>query len=689
MKNILIVLCLILSVYGCSERQSGKLVFNSSKTEGINVETDNIETVEKPGKFIASGPKAKVTYLPVTGVWNLDQFVFLDCEVENLSDQVQLVELMINGDRWTMGGVYVEPGNKKIVRAIILRQNPTREQMSQFPNMNAYPGGSIRLWWKSYRPDSIKAVSLYFPLTKSGDILKIGRASATGELKTYNDEEYLALMPFVDEYGQFIHKEWPGKIKNTEDLIAADTRESADLKANPGYTEMSKFGGWKNGPVLKATGHFRVEKYNGVWAIVDPEGYLFWSHGIDCVRPSAETPVEGREQFYKFLPDASGEFSDFVSQGRVSTTYTPDTTGKINLNSVKFVNFYGMNLRRKWGDDYKNKFSERTIERLKSWEINTIANWSDKAVFEKREIPYLINVGTARSRMLTDPFDPSFQSLVENQLTANYPKSLDDPWCLGIFVDNEISWGNEWAIGTNVFTTPRYPFAREVMIGQLKIKYVTITALNEKWSSNFKSWKELNDTRESFSGASDDFRLMSGLFAEEYFTKCKSAIKKVAPDKLYLGCRFDFHFYPEKDNNGRDWIVPYGGKYADIVSFNRYNYSCNTVKPPDNLDFPIIIGEFHLGALDLGLPHSGLRHSTNQVERALVYKNFMMQAVQNPYIVGVGWFQYIDQAYTGRNDGENYQIGFITTCDYPNQELIESAREVGINMYKERYGNKN
>jgi hypothetical protein len=86
---------------------------------------------------------------PETGFWTLYDYVFLDCEVENLSDQVQLIEMMINGDRWTMGGVYFEQGERKIVRSIIMRQYPTEQEMLQFPNMNAYPGGSIRLWWKS------------------------------------------------------------------------------------------------------------------------------------------------------------------------------------------------------------------------------------------------------------------------------------------------------------------------------------------------------------------------------------------------------------------------------------------------------------------------------------------------------------------------------------------------------------
>jgi hypothetical protein len=144
-------------------------------------------------------------------------------------------------------------------------------------------------------------------------------------------------------------------------------------------------------PKLKATGHFRVEKYNGVWAVVDPEGFLFWSHGIDCVRPGSETPVGRREHFYKFLPESTGEFADFVSSGRVSTTYTPVAAGSTEATTIKFVDFYGMNLKRKWGTDYNNIFIDRTIARLKSWEMNTIANWSDREVFERREIPYTIN----------------------------------------------------------------------------------------------------------------------------------------------------------------------------------------------------------------------------------------------------------------------------------------------------------
>lgn len=685
-KRTLVLLSAITILFGCTDNRKELMLFNAARPVGITRETNNIESGKTPGDFLVTGPGANVSFAPEKGVWSLGRYIFIDCEVENLSSEIQLAELMINGDRWTMGGVYFKPGDKKIVRTIIMRQNPNRKQLAQFPNMNGHPGGSIKLWWKSYEPDSIKTISIHLPLSQKGDVIRIGNVAASDEFKTYSDEEYKALMPMIDEFGQYIHKEWPGKIKNKEDLLAADSREVADLKANPGYKEMSKFGGWKNGPKLKATGHFRVEKYNGIWAIIDPEGYLFWSHGIDCVRPNSDTPVEGREQFYKFLPADAPEVKDFIYPGRVSSAYTPDSTGKININSVKFVNFYGMNLERKWGKDYLSGFNKRTIKRLKSWEMNTIANWSDRKVYEQREIPYTINANTARNRTLPDPFDPKFQASIENQLTINNSASLNDPWCLGIFIDNEIHWGNASFPGTVVLTTDGYLFAKKIMTDTLKKKYGTISALNKKWGSEFISWDNIMTNKTNFPGASDDIKIMSGLFADEYFFSCKSAIKKVAPNKLYMGSRFDFHFYPEDDLNGRNWVIPHGAGYADIVSFNRYNYSCNTMKPTENMDFPIILGEFHVGALDRGLPHSGLRNSTDQKERAFVYENFMMQAVSNPYIVGVGWFQYLDQPYTGRNDGENYQIGFITVGDYPNQEIVESAREVGRNMYRVRYG---
>lgn len=96
---------------------------------------------------------------------------------------------------------------------------------------------------------------------------------------------------------------------------------------------------------------------------------------------------------------------------------------------------------------------------------------------------------------------------------------------------------------------------------------------------------------------------------------------------------------------------------------------------------PAIIGEFHFGALDRGLFHTGLKPTKDQQARANAYRDYVTGALKNPIWVGANWFQYGDQAATGRGDGENYQIGFVDVCDTPYVETIEAAREIGRTMY--------
>jgi len=71
-----------------------------------------------------------------------------------------------------------------------------------------------------------------------------------------------------------------------------------------------------------------------------------------------------------------------------------------------------------------------------------------------------------------------------------------------------------------------------------------------------------------------------------------------------------------------------------------------------------------------------------------LYAAYVRSALRNPLIVGTHWFQYKDQATTGRGDGENYQIGFVDICDRPYGETIEASRSVGYDMYEYRLKTK-
>jgi hypothetical protein len=105
---------------------------------------------------------------------------------------------------------------------------------------------------------------------------------------------------------------------------------------------------------------------------------------------------------------------------------------------------------------------------------------------------------------------------------------------------------------------------------------------------------------------------------------------------------------------------------------------------PEGVDKPVIVGEFHFGALDRGMFHTGLVPTADQADRAAHYAAYVLGALAHPAFVGTHWFQYGDQPTTGRGDGENYQIGLVDIADTPYPETIRAVREVGTMMYRRR-----
>jgi len=126
----------------------------------------------------------------------------------------------------------------------------------------------------------------------------------------------------------------------------------------------------------------------------------------------------------------------------------------------------------------------------------------------------------------------------------------------------------------------------------------------------------------------------------------------------------------------KDWAVP-GMQAFDVFSLNCYQEKlpiANAQKIESLLRMPVMVGEWHFGALDAGLPASGIGHLRNQAERAKAYRVYLEDAAADPYCVGVHWFTMYDESALGRFDGENYNIGLLDVTDRPYRELIEAAK---------------
>ena len=595
---------------------------------------------------------------------DLSNYYGIMAKVANTGDCEFRIEGWINANKWDGSGIYLEPGETKTIELFMMR--PREKGLSVFLGMKGIPGGTVS--FAPINPKDIREI-----------IFKVytdGKASfSISQIKPYG--QYMSpqamsdskdFYPFIDKLGQYKHANWPGKVNSASDLKLAVISEDECLKSLPAPSDRDRFGGWMDGPSLKATGHFRTEKVNQRWWLIDPDGHLFWSNGITCVGfKHGETAISGRTNFFESLPDKNDSLAKFYS----------------NTNNETLFNFFACNLSRKYGSNWKEKSIRNIVKRLKSWGFNSYGNWSDSELYlnPDNRIPYTVGVSSGEKNLrFPNVFEPTFRNSVIEVLKGLDPKVINDPFCIGFFVDNEL---NVSGIAEQVMSLPSGSKTKLKFLEELKTKYLSIENLNRSWKTFFTNFTQI-DTITSFpEGATVDKRTFELKIMDLYYKICSEEVKNFAPNKIYFGSRLHCHYFP--DDPAESDIIQIASKYCDVVCFNRYRFSPKDLILPFNIDKPTIIGEFHFGALDRGPCYAGMRTVANQVQRAEAYIGYVKEALNNSQIVGTHWFMYSDMPYTGRSDGANAQIGFVDICDNPYPEIIEAARKIGYPLYKIRY----
>lgn len=531
----------------------------------------------------------------------------------------------------------------------------------------------------------IDRIQIFVGNTSDPHAFVVRNIRAEGSVETVDGSGFL---PFVDQYGQYKHADWKEKIHSDADFAEVQKAEEKDLDKHPGFKNLGQFGGWEDGPNLAATGFFRVEKVDGKWWFVDPEGLLFWSNGPTCIDSNfGYTGVQDRENYFENLPADDSELGRFY--GRSSWAPHGFYADKVPFKMQKT---YQANLFRKYGGKWNQSFIDMAHKRLKSWGMNTVANWAAPQLYLKQRTPYVANFFIRGNQVLAgsagywsqfhDVFDPSFRAAIKKHLAAR-KKECTDPWCIGFYVDNEMSWGGDgMSLALETLGCSADQAAKIEFVNDLKFKYKTVDRLNAAWGSNHGSWQALLDSTEmpDVIRAGEDLKRFYMKTANTYFRTVKEELKQAAPNHLYLGCRFAWV---------NDAVAVAASQYCDVVSYNKYNHSVRSLHLPYFIDRPIIIGEYHFGSTDCGHFHPGLREADTQAERADKFKNYVTSALDNPQMVGVHWFQYVDEHIAGRADGENYNVGLVDICDTPYPEMVTASREVTENMYEYRLDKEN
>ena len=326
----------------------------------------------------------------------------LALDVRNTGKTPAVIYADLNSDTWVRGYVSVPPGQTDTLYVFARRMKLSAAAVQEFPGMHGIPGGKMSLWAGIEEPILAKELKLFVVKPRADTTIEVSNVRPFGSSKLPDAPDFF---PFIDRYGQYQHKDWPGKIHADADLAAARQHEDADLAAHPGAPDRDRFGGWAAGPQLKATGHFRIEKLEGQWWFVDPDGRLFWASGLDMVGfTQSSTRIQGRERFYE--------------------------------NPAPMGNFLTRNLQIKYGPQWAEAAGDRLLQRIPSWGMNTLGGGADRALTAKQKVPYtaLLNSGGRG----IDPNNPAWVEALRRSLAAAAERIKDDPWCIGFFVDNEI-----------------------------------------------------------------------------------------------------------------------------------------------------------------------------------------------------------------------------------------------------------
>ncbi|MDD3336701.1 MAG: beta-galactosidase [Eubacteriales bacterium] len=529
------------------------------------------------------------------------------------------------------------------------------------------------------------SLTLYEPTLKSATLEGIDFCQAWSPCDVMGDA-------LVDELGQCKAGQWPGKTENRKALDDYLRKELTWAEKNNRYPdEWSAYGGWTK-KRFPATGWFHTAHDGRRWWLVDPEGYAFFSNGM-CYgnRTGIYAMADHIEALYDWLPTESGLESHSWTTGDQIPQYVV-RNGLEAAKARRLVNFPRANMMKVFGEKWLDAWITINAARMRSYGINTLGvgvnDYGDEPTAEflaKAKIPYVITLKyfplTEQRifRDFPDVFSEEYLQLAQSMAQKELSPYRDDPYLIGYFVTNE----PEWLMNQGVNLAQRLLAAsgctasKKALIHALWERYGDIAKLNEAWQTSLASFDELlvPMVRDSWTEKAltdlNDFHL---LLVEKYGQVVSSALKEVAPHHLNLGMRYSHA-------SKKTLCGPLN--YFDVFSFNRYGDqpASSAAMIAQGADMPMIVGEWHIGAQESGLDAWGLYYTETQAQRAQAIAYYLEQSTQEPHLTGIHYFEYSDQPYLGRFDGECYQIGIIDVCNRPYPLVAEAFRSFAQRMY--------
>lgn len=517
-------------------------------------------------------------------------------------------------------------------------------------------------------------------------------------LDTYASKEGLVASPvrtykyyaeadiLIDRYGQVKTADFSTKVINDAQLqadVAMDQDYYGSLQAPSDFDELGGLKGSKEELQLEAKGFFNIQQANGKPILVSPSGAAYFSLGMNGITNNETfTLLKGQETKFEWVPPYDSEYRD-AFQG------SPDV-----------FSFYMANKYKKTGAIPTNaEFFAEAVYRLRKWGFNSAGAWGSGALSAQNGLPYTLvlplnSMSKPSEIKIFDIFAADAEARIDDAFSKTLPSLKDDPLLIGYFVDNEYHY-------EKFFTAvPKLKASntgiKKRLVQMLQEKYVDIAAFNASWSTNYASFTDLNeaalyiDTAEADKDIENFFRL----YLNTYYSTVKRLFAKYDSNHLLLGDRW--LTLPMQNTKVRGILAEEAGKYMDVISINHYAPNLDVTMLNEiytkSGGKPILLSEWSYGTAEQGLSPIVAGAAANEQERAWRYRNYVEGAASLGYIVGTHWFDYVDQAATGRwfegTTGERYNTGLINVADRPYKIFLDGVMQTHHDIYDVMLGRK-
>ncbi len=410
---------------------------------------------------------------------------------------------------------------------------------------------------------------------------------------------------------------------------ARPTITLADLPSLPLDPTADAFGG-KTAPEMRnETGFFRVEVRNGRWWLVDPEGGVFLSRGVNTIAPVRS------------------------SGGQAALGQRFGTEARWARETTAFLRTAGFNTLGAWSDERLREV-EQPLPYTRIW--NFMAAYGDRRGGTFAEPGH-----TGYPGGCPFIFDPGFAVFCDEH-ARKLAATKDDPWLLGHFSDNELPW------------------KRTLLESYLQLPPA------DPGHQAAHAWleKRHDGAAEPHTITEQDRADFLEHALDRYLSTVAQAIRRHDPHHLFLGMRLHGSALrlPEV------WRAC--GRHCDVVSVNYYHA---WTPSPERLAMwvkeagrPFLVSEFYAKGVDSGMANtSGAGWLVeSQEDRGRFYQNFTLGLLASPGCIGWHWHRYADNdPQTEGADPSNLDSnkGIVSSRYEPWQPLVAAMTALNLRAH--------